>query len=129
MIETFEQYQFLYTALEGAFPVQNGGIKSQGSDSIQIINETTALLSEQASNTNTDQKEEKEEETSKPKESSEQKDTDAPADAPAAPPADAPAADATAKEESSTSPSPPEGDNEKPSTEGTTNGPTVTVEV
>lgn len=125
MIETFEQYQFLYTALEGAFPVQNGGIKSQGSDSIQIINETTALLSEQASNTNTDQKEEKEEETSKPKESSEQKDTDAPA----APPADAPAADATAKEESSTSPSPPEGDNEKPSTEGTTNGPTVTVEV
>ncbi|XP_065115598.1 receptor-type tyrosine-protein phosphatase C isoform X4 [Paramisgurnus dabryanus] len=128
MIETFEQYQFLYTALEGAFPVQNGGIKSQASDSIQIINETTALLSEQASNTNTDQKEEKEEETSKPKESSEQKDTDAPV-APAPPPADAPAADATAKEESSTSPSPPEGDNEKPSTEGTTNGPTVTVEV
>lgn len=125
MIETFEQYQFLYTALEGAFPVQNGDIKSQASDSIQIINETTALLSEQASSTNTDQKEEeKKEETSKPKESEEQKDTDAPA-----PPADAPAADATATEESSTSPSPPEGDNEKPSTEGTTNGPTVTVDV
>ncbi|XP_073718429.1 receptor-type tyrosine-protein phosphatase C [Misgurnus anguillicaudatus] len=125
MIETFEQYQFLYTALEGAFPVQNGGIKSQASDSIQIINETTALLSEQASSTNTDQKEEeKKEETSKPKESEEQKDTDAPA-----PPADAPAADATATAESSTSPSPPEGDNEKPSTEGTTNGPTVTVDV
>lgn len=125
MIETFEQYQFLYTALEGAFPVQNGGIKSQASDSIQIINETTALLSEQASSTNTDQKEEeKKEETSKPKESEEQKDTDAPA-----PPADAAAADATATEESSTSPSPPEGDNEKPSTEGTTNGPTVTVDV
>nr|XP_055073127.1 receptor-type tyrosine-protein phosphatase C [Misgurnus anguillicaudatus] len=128
MIETFEQYQFLYTALEGAFPVQNGGIKSQASDSIQIINETTALLSEQASSTNTDQKEEEEkkEETSKPKESEEQKDTDAPA-----PPADAPAADATATAtaESSTSPSPPEGDNEKPSTEGTTNGPTVTVDV
>lgn len=128
MIETFEQYQFLYTALEGAFPVQNGGIKSQASDSIQIINETTALLSEQASSTNTDQKEEEEkkEETSKPKESEEQKDTDAPA-----PPADAAAADATATAtaESSTSPSPPEGDNEKPSTEGTTNGPTVTVDV
>ncbi|XP_047231239.1 receptor-type tyrosine-protein phosphatase C isoform X4 [Girardinichthys multiradiatus] len=45
MISSPEQYQFLYKALEGAFPVQNGEVKpvkSSASDSVQIVNETQA---------------------------------------------------------------------------------------
>ncbi|KAK5618242.1 hypothetical protein CRENBAI_020405 [Crenichthys baileyi] len=46
MISSPEQYQFLYKALEGAFPVQNGEVKPKAkaaaSDSVQIVNETQA---------------------------------------------------------------------------------------
>lgn len=104
-------------ALEGAFPVQNGGVKSPASDSVQIINETTALLSEPASSTK-EEKEEQKEEESNAKDSTEKEDT------PAAVP-----------EDSSTLPSPAEGADEKeeasekPSTDGTSNGPAVTVDV
>lgn len=40
-----EQYQFLYKALEGAFPVQNGEVKqvkSAAVASVEIVNETKA---------------------------------------------------------------------------------------
>lgn len=40
-----EQYQFLYSALESVFPIQNGEVKAaKGSeaDSVQIVNETKA---------------------------------------------------------------------------------------
>ncbi|XP_071376465.1 receptor-type tyrosine-protein phosphatase C isoform X2 [Centroberyx affinis] len=47
MIAGREQYQFLYDALEGAFPVQNGEVKAASAaavagDSIDIVNETHA---------------------------------------------------------------------------------------
>ncbi|XP_051766763.1 receptor-type tyrosine-protein phosphatase C [Ctenopharyngodon idella] len=103
MVETYEQYQFLYTALEGAFPVQNGAIKTPtATDSAQVINETTALLTEANSTTGADQKKA---EDSKATESSEQE----------------------AAENSAAAPSPAEGDGEKTTTEGTTNGPAVTT--
>lgn len=40
-----EQYQFLYDALESAFPVQNGevkAVKSSAADLVQLVNETKA---------------------------------------------------------------------------------------
>lgn len=40
-----EQYQFLYDALEGMFPVQNGEVKAAQAtavDAVQIVNETKA---------------------------------------------------------------------------------------
>ncbi|ROL40752.1 Receptor-type tyrosine-protein phosphatase C [Anabarilius grahami] len=103
MVETFEQYQFLYTAIEGAFPVQNGAIKTPtATDSAQVINETTALLTEANSTTGADQKEA---EDSKATESSEQE----------------------ATENSTAAPSPAEGDGEKTTTEGPNNGPAATT--
>uniref|UniRef100_A0A3B3TUB8 Receptor-type tyrosine-protein phosphatase C n=1 Tax=Poecilia latipinna TaxID=48699 RepID=A0A3B3TUB8_9TELE len=45
MITSLEQYQFLYKALEGAFPVQNGEVKPVKSTtvaSVEIVNETKA---------------------------------------------------------------------------------------
>ncbi|KAI3368598.1 hypothetical protein L3Q82_025600 [Scortum barcoo] len=45
MIPTLEQYQFLYDALEGVYPVQNGEVKAvqaSAADSVQIVNETKA---------------------------------------------------------------------------------------
>nr|XP_021325270.1 receptor-type tyrosine-protein phosphatase C isoform X2 [Danio rerio] len=119
MVETFEQYQFLYTALEGAFPVQNGTVKTPAAtDSAEIINETpvqinetTALLAEPAAEAATEpanstpvpvQKETEDGKT----ESSEPE----------------------AKENSSAAASPAEGDSEKNTPEATTNGPAATVE-
>ncbi|KAM7011950.1 receptor-type tyrosine-protein phosphatase C [Tautogolabrus adspersus] len=43
MLSNLEQYQFLYEALEGVFPVQNGDVKAaqaSAADSILIVNET-----------------------------------------------------------------------------------------
>lgn len=43
-----EQYQFLYDAVEGSFPIQNGEVKqpattpAAAADSIQVVNETKA---------------------------------------------------------------------------------------
>ncbi|XP_037400953.1 receptor-type tyrosine-protein phosphatase C isoform X8 [Pygocentrus nattereri] len=47
MITSLEQYQFLYAALEVAFPVQNGEVKKSATtpDTVQVINEQTALMS------------------------------------------------------------------------------------
>ncbi|KAM8745202.1 receptor-type tyrosine-protein phosphatase C isoform 2-T2 [Acanthopagrus schlegelii] len=43
MLSSLEQYQFLYDALEGVFPVQNGEVKApQASAAIEIVNETKA---------------------------------------------------------------------------------------
>ncbi|XP_054458931.1 receptor-type tyrosine-protein phosphatase C [Anoplopoma fimbria] len=45
MLSNLEQYQFLYDALEGVFPVQNGEVKAvqaSAGDSVQIVNETKA---------------------------------------------------------------------------------------
>ncbi|TRZ02833.1 hypothetical protein DNTS_026705 [Danionella cerebrum] len=48
MVQTLEQYQFIYAALEGAFPVQNGTVKTLTPNHSEqlVINETTALLTE-----------------------------------------------------------------------------------
>uniref|UniRef100_A0A8C2JSS4 Receptor-type tyrosine-protein phosphatase C n=1 Tax=Cyprinus carpio TaxID=7962 RepID=A0A8C2JSS4_CYPCA len=105
MVETIEQYQFLYTALEGAFPVQNGAVKTPpAKDAAQVINETTALLTEPNSTSGADQKEAEE---STAAESNEQ----------------------GAKESSTAEAPAAEGDGEKATSEGPTNGPTATVEV
>ncbi|XP_059399381.1 receptor-type tyrosine-protein phosphatase C [Carassius carassius] len=94
IVETIEQYQFLYAALEGAFPVQNGAVKTPpAKDTAQVINETTALLTEPNSTSGADQKE--------AGESSERE----------------------AKESSTAEAPPAEGDREKPSPEAQTNGP------
>ncbi|XP_052395198.1 receptor-type tyrosine-protein phosphatase C isoform X6 [Carassius gibelio] len=94
IVETIEQYQFLYAALEGAFPVQNGAVKTPSAkDTAQVINETTALLTEPNSTSGADQKE--------AGESSERE----------------------AKESSTAEAPPAEGDREKPSPEAQTNGP------
>uniref|UniRef100_A0A3B4WEX0 Receptor-type tyrosine-protein phosphatase C n=1 Tax=Seriola lalandi dorsalis TaxID=1841481 RepID=A0A3B4WEX0_SERLL len=45
MLTSLEQYQFLYDALEGVFPVQNGevqAVQASAADSVQIVNETKA---------------------------------------------------------------------------------------
>ncbi|XP_062411634.1 receptor-type tyrosine-protein phosphatase C [Sardina pilchardus] len=44
MISEFEHYQFLYQAMGGAFPVQNGEVKQTAPavDSVQIVNEVPA---------------------------------------------------------------------------------------
>ncbi|XP_027146065.1 receptor-type tyrosine-protein phosphatase C isoform X4 [Larimichthys crocea] len=43
MLSGLEQYQFLYDALEGVFPVQNGDVKAgQVSAVIEVVNETKA---------------------------------------------------------------------------------------
>ncbi|CAB1323851.1 unnamed protein product [Coregonus sp. 'balchen'] len=48
MIHSLEQYQFLYDAVEGSFPVQNGEVKqpatapAEEADYVQVINETEA---------------------------------------------------------------------------------------
>ncbi|XP_058615802.1 receptor-type tyrosine-protein phosphatase C isoform X6 [Onychostoma macrolepis] len=110
MVEAFEQYQFLYTALESAFPVQNGTVKTPpANDTTQVINETTALLDEPKSTSAADQKEAEE---SKAAESSDKTN---------------PGSEQEAKESSTAEAPPAEG--EKPSAEGTTNGPAATVEV
>lgn len=43
-----EQYEFLYSALEAAYPVQNGEVKKASEapvDSVQVVDESTALIS------------------------------------------------------------------------------------
>ncbi|XP_056271125.1 receptor-type tyrosine-protein phosphatase C isoform X2 [Pseudoliparis swirei] len=55
MISNPEQYQFLYEALEGVYPVQNGDVKStpaSAGDSVQMVNETRAA--EQPASTTAD---------------------------------------------------------------------------
>ncbi|XP_069009367.1 receptor-type tyrosine-protein phosphatase C isoform X1 [Embiotoca jacksoni] len=45
MVSSLEHYQFLYNALEGVFPAQNGEVKpveASAADSVQIVNETKA---------------------------------------------------------------------------------------
>ncbi|XP_028259048.1 receptor-type tyrosine-protein phosphatase C isoform X2 [Parambassis ranga] len=45
MLSDLEHYQFLYDALQGVFPVQNGEVKpvqATAADSVQIVNETKA---------------------------------------------------------------------------------------
>lgn len=85
--------------------MQNGAIKTPtATDSAQVINETSALLNQPNSTTGADQKEA---EDSNAKESSEQE----------------------AKENSTAAASPAEGDGEKNTTEGATDGPAATAEV
>ncbi|XP_039667291.1 receptor-type tyrosine-protein phosphatase C isoform X2 [Perca fluviatilis] len=45
MLSSLEQYQFLYDALEGVFPFQNGEVKAvqaSAADFVQVVNETKA---------------------------------------------------------------------------------------
>ncbi|KAM7409682.1 hypothetical protein PAMA_001261 [Pampus argenteus] len=56
MISSMDQYQFLYDALEGVYPVQNGEVKAvQADDSVQIVNETKATKQQSASTTSENQ--------------------------------------------------------------------------
>ncbi|TSW35257.1 Receptor-type tyrosine-protein phosphatase C [Bagarius yarrelli] len=48
IFNTYAQYEFLYDALEAAYPLQNGELKKPSgapADLIQLINESTALIS------------------------------------------------------------------------------------
>ncbi|KAF4083494.1 hypothetical protein AMELA_G00142050 [Ameiurus melas] len=108
MINTLEQYEFLYAALEAAYPVQNGEVKkpSEGpADSVQIINESTALIPTDPSTDAEHQESNKE----KPSEESTKEGTDS-----------------ASPEEGVTEAS---SEQEKALSESTTNGPTATVEV
>ncbi|KAI4894194.1 hypothetical protein NFI96_025616 [Prochilodus magdalenae] len=107
MITSLEQYQFLYAALEVAFPVQNGEVKKNAAspDTVQVINEETALISA----TSEDQE---------GADSSQQAEQQAATEASKA----TEASEANKASEASEQP-------EKASSESTTNGPTVTVEV
>lgn len=112
-----EQYQFLYTAIEGAFPVQNGSVKTPtANDTAQIINETTALLAEPNSTTGAEQKKAEEESKAPDNKTPDDKTPDS--------------SEQQASESSTAAASPAEGDSEKTTTtEGTTNGPAATVDV
>uniref|UniRef100_UPI0037E86D49 receptor-type tyrosine-protein phosphatase C n=1 Tax=Semicossyphus pulcher TaxID=241346 RepID=UPI0037E86D49 len=58
MLSSLEQYQFLYDALEGVFPVQNGDVKAaqaSANDSVQIVSETKAAAEQPASTTSNGQ--------------------------------------------------------------------------
>ncbi|KAL7866748.1 hypothetical protein AOLI_G00145620 [Acnodon oligacanthus] len=110
MINSVEQYQFLYAALEVAFPVQNGEVKKSAAtpDTVQVINEQTSLISA----TSEDQE---------GTESSQQVEQKADAEATeAAKPAEPAMPTETAVTSEQT---------EKVPSESTTNGPTVSVEV
>lgn len=95
-----EQYDFLYAALEAAYPIQNGEVKKPAEpteDTVQVINESTALISP-----STD---------AAPKEESPKESTDPP-----------PPEEGATEAEASSEP-------EKTPSENTTNGPTATIEV
>ncbi|XP_068599267.1 receptor-type tyrosine-protein phosphatase C [Brachionichthys hirsutus] len=58
MISSVEQYQFLYDALEGVYPLQNGDVKAvqaSAEDSVHIVNETEAAAEQPASTASNDQ--------------------------------------------------------------------------
>ncbi|XP_053368952.1 receptor-type tyrosine-protein phosphatase C [Clarias gariepinus] len=100
VINSVDQYDFLYGALEAAYPIQNGEVKKPAEpteDTVQVINESTALISP---STDAASKEES------PKES-----TDPP-----------PPEEGATEAEASSEP-------EKTPSENTTNGPTATIEV
>ncbi|XP_074524941.1 receptor-type tyrosine-protein phosphatase C isoform X2 [Halichoeres trimaculatus] len=114
MLTSLEQYQFLYDALEGVFPVQNGDVKaaqSSAADSVQIVNETKA-----AAATAAEQPAEKPEQTASTTSNSQQ------GAAESAPPV-ADGGKEEKKEEATKVPT------ETTPLEDTSNGPTVTVEV
>ncbi|KAM9460771.1 receptor-type tyrosine-protein phosphatase C [Clarias gariepinus] len=100
VINSVDQYDFLYGALEAAYPIQNGEVKKPAEpteDTVQVINESTALISP-----STD---------AAPKEESPKESTDPP-----------PPEEGATEAEASSEP-------EKTPSENTTNGPTATIEV
>ncbi|GLD49819.1 receptor-type tyrosine-protein phosphatase C [Lates japonicus] len=116
MFSSLEQYQFLYDALEGVFPVQNGEVKAvqaSAADSIQIVNETKAA----------EQPAEEKAEQPAGTASTTSNDQQAPAEST---PLVADAGKEDKKEESDKDSSTP---TETSPLEDTSNGPTVTVEV
>ncbi|KAL6468659.1 hypothetical protein MHYP_G00221830 [Metynnis hypsauchen] len=119
MITSLEQYQFLYAALEVAFPVQNGEVKKSAAtpDTVQVINEQTALMSA----TSEDQE---------GAESSQQVEQKADAEATeAAKPAEHAEPTEPAKPTETTVTSESSEQTVKSPSESTTNGPAVSVEV
>ncbi|XP_007574306.1 receptor-type tyrosine-protein phosphatase C-like isoform X3 [Poecilia formosa] len=117
MITSLEQYQFLYKALEGAFPVQNGEVKPVKSTtvaSVEIVNETKAGEAEADK-----QQEKKAEESASTTSSNQQAEAES-----------APLVAESEKEKKEEEPA-KETSALKESTpqEETSNGPTVTVEV
>ncbi|CAJ1060921.1 receptor-type tyrosine-protein phosphatase C [Xyrichtys novacula] len=114
MLPSLELYQFLYDALEGVYPVQNGEVKaaqSSAADSVQIVNETKAAGAAAA-----EQPAEKTEQPASTTSNSQQG-----AAASASPVSDGGKGDQ--KEEAGKAPT------ETSSPEDLSNGPTVTVEV
>lgn len=116
MIISLEQYEFLYKALEGAFPVQNGEVKQAkgaAAASVEIVNETKA-----AAEAEKQPEEKKAEEPASTTSSGQQADTES-----------TPLVNESEKkkeEEPATESSSPK---ESTPVEETSNGPTVTVEV
>uniref|UniRef100_A0A671Y4V1 Receptor-type tyrosine-protein phosphatase C n=1 Tax=Sparus aurata TaxID=8175 RepID=A0A671Y4V1_SPAAU len=119
MLSSLEQYQFLYDALEGVFPVQNGEVKApQASAAIEIVNETKAA--EQPTEKKEEQPAEKKEE--QPASTTSNGQQEAAESAPLVPEAEKEVKKEEAEEVSSTP-------TETTPLEGASNGPTVTVEV
>ncbi|XP_023195316.1 receptor-type tyrosine-protein phosphatase C isoform X2 [Xiphophorus maculatus] len=112
MITSLEQYQFLYKALEGAFPVQNGEVKqvkSAAVASVEIVNETKAGEAE-AEKQPEEKKAEEPDSTTSSNQQAEAESTPLVAESEKEKKEEEPAKESTPQEESS-------------------NGPTVTVEV
>ncbi|XP_066504490.1 receptor-type tyrosine-protein phosphatase C isoform X3 [Hoplias malabaricus] len=110
MFSNFEQYEFVYAALEKAFPVQNGEVKkaTTSPDTVQVINEETPLIGDTS-----------EDQVGAASEQQTEQKTDA-------------VASGVSESTESSSPSNPSDSSDQPEktpSESTTNGPTVTVEV
>ncbi|XP_008282979.1 receptor-type tyrosine-protein phosphatase C, partial [Stegastes partitus] len=114
MLSSLEHYQFLYSALEAVFPVQNGEVKpvqASAADSVQIVNETEAAAEEKKA-------EEKAQEPASTTSSEQQAAAE-----------DTPLVSDQAKEDTKKEPEKePSGPSETTPLEDTSNGPTVTAE-
>ncbi|KAM4740062.1 receptor-type tyrosine-protein phosphatase C [Anableps anableps] len=114
MITSLEQYQFLYKALEDAFPVQNGELKQVkgAAASVQIVNETKSAEAEK-------QPEEKADEPASTTSSNQQAEAES-----------TPLVAESEKEKKEEEPAKESSAPKEPTPqEETSNGPTVTVEV
>ncbi|XP_043986456.1 receptor-type tyrosine-protein phosphatase C isoform X3 [Gambusia affinis] len=118
MITSLEQYQYLYKALEGAFPVQNGEVKQVKSPtvtSVEIVNETKAG-GEEAEKKPEEKKAEESASTTSSNQQAEAESTPLVAESEKEKKEEEPAKESSAPKESTPQ-------------EETSNGPTVTVEV
>ncbi|XP_030640186.1 receptor-type tyrosine-protein phosphatase C [Chanos chanos] len=125
MLTTYEEYEFLYQAIEAVFPVQNGDAKlptASAQDTVQIVSEVSKEATEStASNTNAVQQEE----PAATSETGEKEDSEN-----STPAAEEKKADADSDAAKTSESAEGSSENKTPgSSENTTNGPTVTVEI